>query len=40
MAVIRKTPIMLITGSLGSGKTTLLRRILDSRALSYRGPHE
>ncbi|MGA2226395.1 MAG: GTP-binding protein [Syntrophobacteraceae bacterium] len=30
MAEIRKTPIMLITGSLGSGKTTLLRRILDS----------
>lgn len=29
MAAIRKTPIMLITGSLGSGKTTLLRRILD-----------
>jgi G3E family GTPase len=30
MAAIRRTPIMLITGSLGSGKTTLLRRILDS----------
>jgi len=30
MAENRKTPIMLITGSLGSGKTTLLRRILDS----------
>ncbi len=30
MAENRKTPIMLITGSLGSGKTTLLRRILDA----------
>jgi G3E family GTPase len=30
MDVIRKTPIVLITGGLGSGKTTLLRRILET----------
>ncbi len=30
MAEDRKTPIMLITGSLGSGKTTLLRLILNA----------
>ncbi len=32
MDVIRKTPIVLITGGLGSGKTTLLRHILESAA--------
>ncbi len=32
MDVIRKTPLILITGGLGSGKTTLLRRILGSAA--------
>ncbi|MGA2402609.1 MAG: GTP-binding protein, partial [Syntrophobacteraceae bacterium] len=38
MAEIRKTPIMLITGSLGSGKTTLLRRILEFASTGPTGP--